>query len=938
MKTLKGTISQKSNLLGTMGSAWVGRDGDKGDKGDPGSAIWRASEQYRTSGSIQTKYLTGKPDTIPQVGDIIVFDDFEVYYISSVGSNNSTVSIVSMGSIIGPQGPKGDPGESGAVTQYYSFTVRADGSLTIPSEMPTPSEIKSSVGSGGELPMIRLRDLGYIDDNHEEELERERMYYELRYARRNYIATPHYALFNTIIPVPVTNDLVYVEIIGVESNENNSVAWSIRKELIPRVNEIGSLNNLTTTSKSDLVAAINEVNGKSEVFTAVYGETTAEEIFQAYAAGKICQLRYNYLTTSNEKVYRLVWCGQRTILGPSGTTVEWAAIFSQDRNNEFTTVEVQGSSWSSPSTVSLAEVRSPVFSGTPKAPTAEAGTDTTQIATTAFVQQEIGSKYTKPSDGIPATDLASDVQTAIDNAIQDPVGFHEGNVLTQTSSGGVSTESWEQVHDISIVAELSLDANDNLSVSEDTTVYRSIGTPYTWQGKQPAVRLTWPDGTERTLILTSFKTGTAYWFACSSDVTDYSLGLLYVSKTRKWNWAYSKSIKYTKPSDGIPNSDLAEDAQRGYTSVTGTVLAQPDVYEFIDDDHEYAALYDFVDPDVFGMEPPASIVVEFDGNTYVIPRHVPFSTDSAIYADNLEFDFSTFPCHVYLALDLESGQISSTADGHVAVIAADSVGDHTFAAYFAVEPITTTPDFDAAVAKSLAEALAKKLGTSGDAYRAASIPMGHLDAGSTATVMTATVPGITELRDGVCMWLQNGVITSEANFTININGLGAKPCYSSLAAATRVTTAFNVNYTMLMVYNSTRVDGGCWDIVYGYETNTTYTPPKLGFGYGTCTTAAATTAKTASISNYTLTTGGIVAIKFSEDVPANATLNITSKGAKAIYYKGAAITAGIIKAGDTATFIYSTNYHLLSIDRWGSDIEDIKTRLDQLLVLDNESF
>ena len=114
-------------------------------------------------------------------------------------------------------------------------------------------------------------------------------------------------------------------------------------------------------------------------------------------------------------------------------------------------------------------------------------------------------------------------------------------MLTRTGTG--SGEAWEQVHDISIIAELSVDANDNLSVSEDTTVHQSIGTPYTWQGKQPAVRLTWTDGTERTLILTSFNSGKAYWFACSSDVIDYSLGLLYVSKTGKWNWTYKKTNK-----------------------------------------------------------------------------------------------------------------------------------------------------------------------------------------------------------------------------------------------------------------------------------------------------------------------------------------------------------------------------------------------------------
>lgn len=114
-------------------------------------------------------------------------------------------------------------------------------------------------------------------------------------------------------------------------------------------------------------------------------------------------------------------------------------------------------------------------------------------------------------------------------------------------------------------------------------------------------------------------------------------------------------------------------------------------------------------------------------------------------------------------------------------------------------------------------ALNLKLNTNGDAYRTSSIPFGQVDSSSTATVFTATVDGITELRDGVCMWLTNGVVTSASGFTININGLGAKPVYSNLAEASRSTTIFNVNYTMLFVYNSTRVSGGCWDIVYGYD-------------------------------------------------------------------------------------------------------------------------
>ena len=89
-----------------------------------------------------------------------------------------------------------------------------------------------------------------------------------------------------------------------------------------------------------------------------------------------------------------------------------------------------------------------------------------------------------------------------------------------------------------------------------------------------------------------------------------------------------------------------------------------------------------------------------------------------------------------------------------------------------------------------------------------------------------------------------------------------------------------------------------------------------GIGYGTCTTAAATTAKTATLNNYVLKTNGIVAIRFTYGVPASATLNINGKGAKAIYYNNAAIAANVIKAGDTATFIYNGSYYmLLAIDK-----------------------
>ena len=105
------------------------------------------------------------------------------------------------------------------------------------------------------------------------------------------------------------------------------------------------------------------------------------------------------------------------------------------------------------------------------------------------------------------------------------------------------------------------------------------------------------------------------------------------------------------------------------------------------------------------------------------------------------------------------------------------------------------------------------------------------------------------------------------------------------------------------------------------------TPAALGFGIGTCGTAAATAAKVVTLSNYVLTTGGYVSVRFTYNVPASATLNINSKGAKAIRYKNAAIAANVIQAGDTATFVYDGSYyHLVAIDTAIDILNGLRTK------------
>lgn len=88
--------------------------------------------------------------------------------------------------------------------------------------------------------------------------------------------------------------------------------------------------------------------------------------------------------------------------------------------------------------------------------------------------------------------------------------------------------------------------------------------------------------------------------------------------------------------------------------------------------------------------------------------------------------------------------------------------------------------------------------------------------------------------------------------------------------------------------------------------------------YATCSTAAATAAKTASITEgtFSLVTGARVTVKFTyANSVANPTLNIGSTGAKAIYWHGAALASSQYwQAGAVLDFVYNgTQWDLIGI-------------------------
>lgn len=83
--------------------------------------------------------------------------------------------------------------------------------------------------------------------------------------------------------------------------------------------------------------------------------------------------------------------------------------------------------------------------------------------------------------------------------------------------------------------------------------------------------------------------------------------------------------------------------------------------------------------------------------------------------------------------------------------------------------------------------------------------------------------------------------------------------------------------------------------------------------YGTCSTAAATAAKTVALTGFKLVTGSRVTVKFTvTNTAANPTLNVNSTGAKSILYRGSAISAGYLAANRTYEFVYNgTAYELI---------------------------
>ena len=206
-----------------------------------------------------------------------------------------------------------------------------------------------------------------------------------------------------------------------------------------------------------------------------------------------------------------------------------------------------------------------------------------------------------------------------------------------------------------------------------------------------------------------------------------------------------------------------------------------------------------------------------------------------------------------------------------------------------------------------------------DSFHKGNLYIGNCYTAGDVKDKVATVDGYFKLRKGVtvCIKFKNSNTynaTNDNKITLNVNGTGAYNIYYNNASPNgSSTTVFGFSNR----YITYIFDGGSWVwLSQSHDNDTAYSPQSLGSGYGTCSTAEATVAKVVTLSGYNLVTNGYVSVRFTNAVPANATMNINSKGAKNIWHRGANIKAYAIKAGDLATFIYDgTRYQLIGVDR-----------------------
>lgn len=170
------------------------------------------------------------------------------------------------------------------------------------------------------------------------------------------------------------------------------------------VSEKGANNGVATLGNDGKVPSSQLPASDDDIFVATYGVTTFAEIDAAYNAGKYILVTRSYLGTT-------VYSFRNRTQSSSQTAYNF---FSFSGDDTCLTCGINSFGTWYADYEELATIKSPTFTGSPKAPTANAGTNNTQIATTAFVHGETSDLQDQIGD-------LSDLQTQDKDSLVDAI-------------------------------------------------------------------------------------------------------------------------------------------------------------------------------------------------------------------------------------------------------------------------------------------------------------------------------------------------------------------------------------------------------------------------------------------------------------------------------------------------------------------------------------
>lgn len=253
--------------------------------------------------------------------------------------------------------------------------------------------------------------------------------------------------------VTVTRDEGTVSVAGdsFDAQTMNNMEDRIASEFTNQGAAIGTLSNLTTLDKTDLVSAINEVKSDIPVIPTIPQNLDDLGDVNKPAGGVLDGSVPCWDVTHSEYDIRLPDASEitydSTTSQPTGTVGDAVQDLQAEMTNEIARIDALYDE--------KANLASPAFTGSPTAPTASVGHSGTRIATTAFVNNEIDNdtKFHKNDtvDLTPAVfagSIGSDKKTIhFTIPLNKPLGSDitgvttGGNFSIYTPSGAIFTSS-----------------------------------------------------------------------------------------------------------------------------------------------------------------------------------------------------------------------------------------------------------------------------------------------------------------------------------------------------------------------------------------------------------------------------------------------------------------------------------------------------------------